>query len=202
MGKIWLPTEHITIIDTRVYIKIKSHRDRSNGYPKNYARPQPRMALVHSNHWADKTCELPHTDPISHPVPLRCNTTRILSLLCIQPINMNYVLYPVDTDVSDFTAIVYQTEIILRLATKSEMDYYVRNMVKLQPPPLYIGFMGPTRRVITHQAIIWTYQLYKDKNTRVETQLLHHLHPATPLATTTVIDTMEIHLFCETAHAY
>ena len=65
--------------------------------------------------------------------------------------NMHYSMYPMDTDVSDFTAIVYQAEIILHLATKSKMGWYVRNMHELQKQNRTIGFMGPTRRLITHQ---------------------------------------------------
>ena len=66
--------------------------------------------------------------------------------------NMYYGLCPVDTDVSDFTTVAYNAEIILRLATKPEMIWYVRNMSELQSPNRTIGFMGPTRRLITHQA--------------------------------------------------
>ena len=66
--------------------------------------------------------------------------------------NMFYGLYPVDTDVSDFVATAYQTELILRLATKPEMGWYARNMPELQLPNRIIGFTGPTRRLIMHQA--------------------------------------------------
>ena len=65
--------------------------------------------------------------------------------------NMFYGLYPVDTDVSDFTACTYDAEIILRMATKPETGWYARNMSELQSPNRTIGFMGPTRRLITHQ---------------------------------------------------
>ena len=65
--------------------------------------------------------------------------------------NMYYGLYPIDTDVSDFTAVAYQAEIILHFATKLEMEWYVRNMNEIQPPNSTIGFTGPTRRLITHQ---------------------------------------------------
>ena len=64
--------------------------------------------------------------------------------------NIYYGLYPVDTDVSDFTASVYNAEIILHLATKPEIRWYARNMSELQSPNRIIKFMGPTRRLITH----------------------------------------------------
>ena len=66
--------------------------------------------------------------------------------------NMYYGLYPVDTDVSDFTTVTYNAEIIFRLATKPEMGWYARNMSELQSPNRIIGFMVPTRQLITHQA--------------------------------------------------
>ena len=44
---------------------------------------------------------------------------------------MYYSMYPVDTDVSDFTAVVYQAKIILPLVTTPEMGWYVRNMEEL-----------------------------------------------------------------------
>ena len=66
--------------------------------------------------------------------------------------NMFYGLYPVDTDVSDFTACAYNAETILRLATKPEMGWYARNMREIQSPNQTIGFMGSTRRLITRQA--------------------------------------------------
>ena len=76
--------------------------------------------------------------------------------------NMYYGLYSVDTDVSDFTAIVYSAKIILRLATKPEMGWYARNMSELQTPNRTIGCMDSTRRLITHQVTNWAQQLYKD----------------------------------------
>ena len=45
---------------------------------------------------------------------------------------MYYGMYPVDMDVSDFTAIAYQAEIILRLVAKPEIGWYARNMNELQ----------------------------------------------------------------------
>ena len=48
--------------------------------------------------------------------------------------NMYYDLYPIDTDVSNFTAVAYQAEIILHLATKPEMGWYARNINGIQPP--------------------------------------------------------------------
>ena len=54
--------------------------------------------------------------------------------------NMYYGHYPMDTDVSDFVANAYQTELILRLA----IGWYARNMQELQPPNRTIGFTGPT----------------------------------------------------------
>ena len=57
--------------------------------------------------------------------------------------------------------------------------------------------MGPTRRLITHQATSWTQQLYKDKNTRMDAQKFHHPDPTTPLAATTVTDTMKVCPFCD-----
>ena len=151
-----MPHKHITSIHTTVYIKIKSHQLRSNGYPKYHTLPQPCMALIHSNHWADKTCELPHAIHSRHAFSLHCNITRIRTPLYFHPMSMYYGLYPVDTDVSDFIAIAYQIEIILRLGTKSEMGRYARNMNELQTSNRIIGFMGPTRQLITHQATSWT----------------------------------------------
>ena len=111
--------------------------------------------------------------------------------------NMLHGLYPVDTDVSDFTVCAYNAEIILHLATKPEMGWYARNMSELQSPNRTIGFMGPTRRLITHQATSWTRQLYKDTNTRRGAQKFHHLEPSAPLAVTTVTDTMKVCPFYE-----
>ena len=82
--------------------------------------------------------------------------------------NMYYNLYPVDMDVSNFTAVAYQAEVIQRLATKPEIGWYARNMTESQPPNRIICFTGPTKLIITHQVISWTQQLYKEKNTRTE----------------------------------
>ena len=149
-----------------------------------------------------QTCELPHIESISHFFPLRYTTTRILSALYIHLLNMEYTLYPVGTEVSDFAAVAYQVEIILRLATKHEIRWYARNMAELQPLNRTIRFMGPTWRIIAHQATSWTHQLYKDKNTHATAQHLHHPHPTTPLAATTTIDTMKICPFYETTHEH
>ena len=195
-GKTWMPHKNITPIHTSIYIKIKSHQLRSNGYPKYHARHQPYLALVHSNHWAYKPCELPHTATAQQSFPLCCNTTRILSPLYFHPMNMYYGLYPVDTDVSDFTAIAYQAEIIIRLATKPEMGWYARNMHELQKPNRTIGCMGPTRCLITHQATSWTQHLYKDKDSRLAAQRFHHPHPAKPLTKDAVTNTMKLCPFC------
>ena len=89
-GKTWIPHQYITPIHTTVYIKIKSHQLRSNGYAKYHVRPQLYLALVHSNHWADKTCELPHANTLQHTFPLRCDTTRICFLLYFHPLKMYY----------------------------------------------------------------------------------------------------------------
>ena len=190
-----MPHKHITPIHTSIYINIKSHQLRSNGYTKHHTRPQPCLALVHSNHGADKTCELPHTANSQQSFPLCCNTTHILTPLYFHPMNMCYGLYPVDTDVSDFTVIAYQAEIILRLATKPEMRWYACNMHELQKPNRTIGFMGPTRRLITHQATSWTQKLYKDKDSRLATQCFHHPHSTRPLTKDAATDTMELCLF-------
>ena len=143
-SKIWIPSKHLTLANDIVYIKIKSHQLRSNGHPKYHAAPQPCFALVYNNHLADKTCELPHTDHRTYPFPLRCTNSRFISLLYILPMNMYYGLYPVDTDLSDFTAITYNAEIILRLATKLEIEWHARNMSEPQSPNRIIGFMGLT----------------------------------------------------------
>ena len=113
--------------------------------------------------------------------------------------NMYYGLYQVDTKVSDFTAVAYQAEIILRLATKPKMGWYARNMAELQKPNRTISFMSPTRRLNTHQATSRTQQLYKDNDTRRDTQRLHHPHPTTPMTTTTVTNAMRMCLFCDTS---
>ena len=111
--------------------------------------------------------------------------------------HMLYGIYPVDTDVSDFLATAYQTELILRLVTKPEMGWYTRNMPELQPPNRTIGFTEPTHRLITHQVASWTQQLYKDKHTRTTAQARNHPNPSTPIAKITVTDTMKIYPFCD-----
>ena len=105
---------------------------------------------------------------------------------------MYYDLYPVDTDVSDFTAIAYQAEIILRLATKPEMGWYTRHMHELQKPNRTIEFVGPTRRLITRQTTSWTQQVYKDKDSRLVAQRFHHSNPAKPLTKNAVTDRMKL----------
>ena len=112
---------------------------------------------------------------------------------------MYYGLYPDDTDMSDFTAVAYHAERILRLATKPEMGWYPRNMAELQKPNRTIGYMGPTQRLITHQATSWTQQLYKNTDTRRNTQRLHHSHHATSMTKTAVTDAIKICPFCETS---
>ena len=69
-GKTWIPSKHLTLTHSIVYIKIQSHQLRSNGKPKYHASTQSCLDLVHSNHWADKTCELPYTDNRTYPFPL------------------------------------------------------------------------------------------------------------------------------------
>ena len=123
----------------------------------------------------------------------------ILSPLYYHLMNTYYGLYPVDTDVSDFTAVAYQAEIILRLATKPEMGWYALNMAELQKSNRTFGIIGPTRRLITHQATSWTHQLYKDNATRRDAQRLHHPHPTTLMTTTAVTDAMKICPFCDTS---
>ena len=140
-----MPYKHITPIHTTVYIKIKSYQLRSNGYPKYHTHPQSYMDLVHSNQWVDKICELPHAIYSSYALPLRYNTTHIRSSLYFHLMNMYYGIYPVDTDVSNFTTIAYQDKTILRLAIKQEMSWYNRNMNELQTLNRTIGFMGFTR---------------------------------------------------------
>ena len=62
-GKIWIPNKHISIIHTTLYLKLKSYQLRSNRFPKYHSQSQSSFALVHSSHWTEKTCELPHIDP-------------------------------------------------------------------------------------------------------------------------------------------
>ena len=69
-GKTWLPHKHINTVQHTTYIKIKSHQLKSNGYPKYRQEPQPCMALVHSTHWADKTCKLPLLNTSRNTSPL------------------------------------------------------------------------------------------------------------------------------------
>ena len=69
-GKTWNPTRHATLMRAQLYVKIKSHQLRPNGTPKYNTEPQSCLALVHSNHWADKTCELPFSLPSSPPFPI------------------------------------------------------------------------------------------------------------------------------------
>ena len=99
----------------------KSQQLRPNGTQKYNTGPQPCLALVHSNHWADKTYELSLSVQTSPPLPLTCNHSRITSPLYYYPMNMYYGLYPLDTDVSDFVVTAYQAELILRLVTKPEI---------------------------------------------------------------------------------
>ena len=117
--------------------------------------------------------------------------------LYILPINMLYGLYPVDTDVSDFIACAYNGEIILRLATKLKMGWYASNMRELQSPNRTIGFIGPTRRLITYLATSWTQQLYKDTITRRDAQKFHNPEPSAPLSVTTVTYAMKVCPFCD-----
>ena len=58
--------------------------------------------------------------------------------------NMHYGLHPVDTYVSDFTAVAYQVETFLRLAIKPEVIWYTRNMHELQKPNRTIRFIDFT----------------------------------------------------------
>ena len=51
--------------------------------------------------------------------------------LYVNSMDMYYVVYPVETDISDFTTVVYQVEIILRLINKLEVRFYTRNLTKL-----------------------------------------------------------------------
>lgn len=161
---------------------------------------QSCLDLVRSNHCMDKTCELPHTDSITHTFLLRCTTTLILSSLYIHPMNMYYDLYLMDTDVSNFTTVSYQAEIILRLATKHDMGWYARNMVELQPLNRTIGLIGTARRYISHQVTSLKQQLCKNTNTRAHTQRLHHTRLNTSFAATAVTDTMKIYPFYDTTH--
>ena len=132
-------------------MKIKSHQLRSNGYPKYNAQPQPCLVMVHINHWANKTCELPYANQTTHSFPLRSQTARITLPLYFYPMNIYYGLYFVNNHVSDFIATAYQANITLYLATKLEIDWYARNMSGLQSPNRTKGFTGPTYRIITHQ---------------------------------------------------
>ena len=52
--KKWILEKYITAIATQLYVKIKSHQLRSNGYPKYHARPQSYMSLVHNNYLVEK----------------------------------------------------------------------------------------------------------------------------------------------------
>ena len=103
--------------------------------------------------------------------------------LYYHPMNMYESLYPVDTDVSDFIVIAYQAEIIPRLSTMPELGLHARNISELQSPNRTLDFMGPTHHLITHQAIGWTQQLYKDKYSRAAAQQYRNPHPYTPSGT-------------------
>ena len=109
---------------------------------------------------------------------------------------MFYGLYPVDTDVPNSTAVIYQSEIILRLITNPKRGWYVCNIMELQTSNHTIGLTKPMRHFVTHQTTNWTQQMYKDKQTRAETQQLHHPQPTTSLTATAVTDTMKICPFC------
>ena len=155
-GKTWNPARHAIVMGVQLYVKMKSHQLRTNGTPKYNTGSQPCLALLHSNYWADKTCELPFSVHPSLPFPITYALSRITSPLYYYPMNMFYELYPVDTNVSDFVATAYQAELILRLATKPEIGWYARKIPELQPPNRTIGFKELTRRLITHQATSWT----------------------------------------------
>ena len=142
-GRHWNPTKHLTPIGLHLFVKIKSHQLRSTGAPKYHDHPQPCYALVHSNHWVDKTCELPYAAPTTIQFPIPCSLVRITAPLYSQPMNLYYGLYPVETDVSDFIASAYQAELILCLATKPETGRYARNMSELQSPNRTIALWGP-----------------------------------------------------------
>ena len=77
--KTWNPTRHVTVMGAQLYVKIKSHQLRPNGTPTYNTGPQPCLALVHDNHWADKTCELLLSLPSSPPFPITCVHSRITS---------------------------------------------------------------------------------------------------------------------------
>lgn len=79
------------------------------------------MDLVDSNHWAEKTRGLPYADQSTHYFPFWYNITLILSPLYVHLMSMYYDIYLVEMDVFDFTAVVYQAEIIMHLAINPEM---------------------------------------------------------------------------------
>ena len=114
---------------------------------------------------------------------------------------MYYGLYNIDTYVSDFTAIAYQAEIIIRSTARPEMGWYACNIKVIQTFNRTIGFKEPTRHLITHHSTSWTHQLYKDKNMRVDVQRFHHPYPTKTLTTTIVIDITKVYSFYEDTNA-
>ena len=136
-------SSHTTDLGAQLYVKIKSHQFRPDGTPKYITGLQSCLALLHNNHWIDKTCELPNSVPNFPLFPLTCIHCRTALPLYCTPMTMYCGLYCVDID-------AYQNKLILWLATKSEMRWYAWNMPELQPPNRTIGFTGPTRQLITH----------------------------------------------------
>ena len=147
---------------------IKSRQLRSNGYSKYHARPQSYMALIHSNHWINKTCERPYIYLITHPFSLRCKTTHILSPLYFYPMNMHYGKYSVNANAFDFTVVAHYAEIILHLTNQAKYGMVYTQCDGITTSQSCNRLHVSTRRFIIHQATSLTQQLYKDKYAREE----------------------------------
>ena len=76
------------------------------------------------------------------------------------------------------------------------MGWYARHTQELQPPNRTIGYTGPTRRLLTHQATSWTQHLYKLQTAR--TLVAHTHHPHEHIKPTTITNTMKTCSFCST----
>ena len=93
-GKKWSPIRHATVMGAQLFVKIKSHQHRPNGTQKYNTGSQSCLALVHKNHWVDKTYELPFSVHSSPPFPLNCTHSRITSPFTTIPCTCYMVSIP------------------------------------------------------------------------------------------------------------
>ena len=169
----WHP-RHLASIHQHTYIEIKSHQVQQNGLPHPNRQPQPCLALAHANHWADITADIPTQQPPYTQFPCPTSNYRIRSPLYTPSFNLNYGLYPIDSDVSAFLHQLYQDELLARLVTKPEMGWYARHAHELELSNRTIGYTGSIHRLLIHQATSWTQHLYKSQTARTLVAQTHH----------------------------